>query len=108
MIAGCAHCGERIRDCTGFRRRRAGGLEISVPVTDWYHTATGHERCEGMSTLAAPRPLVSVRCPAHRKLDESCQLCLAAGDVSLYFHNNGRCIPARCYWPHERASHHGP
>ena len=105
MITSCTHCRQRIRDCTAFRLEYVGALKMSVPVTGWYHTITGHERCEGMSTLARPVPLVAVRCPAHRRVSEFCQLCLVASEICLYFHNEGRCIPARCYWRHDRASH---
>ena len=101
MITGCRHCHHQIRDCTAFELRYVGALKMSVPVTGWYHTTTGHERCDGMTTMAAPKPLVAVRCPRHKKLDETCQLCQAAGDISLYFHNSHRCIPHRCYWRHE-------
>jgi hypothetical protein len=100
VITSCVHCHQHIRDCTAFRLEYVGALKVSVPVTGWYHTVTGHERCEGMITLATPKPLVSVRCPRHRKPDETCQLCLVESRISLYYHNNHRCIPARCHWPH--------
>lgn len=99
MITRCIHCRVHIRDCTAFQPRYVDGLKISVPVTGWYHTATGHERCGGMDTIARPVPLVSVRCPMHpRRLIDGCLLCATAGDVSAFFHNEGRCIERLCYW----------
>jgi hypothetical protein len=51
--------------------------------------------------MAKPAPLVSIRCPLHRKkADENCTLCYTSAQVSLYFHNLGRCIPALCGWRH--------
>lgn len=97
MITTCTECRQQIRDCTDSEQR---GF-IRVPVRGWYHTATGYTECAGGGTMAKPAPLVSVRCPLHRrKADEGCTICYTSAQVSLYFHNLGRCIPRLCGWTH--------
>lgn len=94
MISRCARCGERIRDCTGFAR--SGYVLVTVP--DWYHIATGWRTCPG--GRAWPVLCVDVICPAHDKEDPACRVCDIASQVSLFFHNDGRCIEALCRYPH--------
>jgi hypothetical protein len=43
---------------------------------------------------------VDVICPAHDKEDPACRVCDIASQVSLFFHNDGRCIEALCRYPH--------
>ena len=52
--------------------------------------------------MAKPRPLVDVTCPQHphRPLPDECVMCYTSLQVSLYFHNLGRCIPQVCVYPH--------
>lgn len=93
MLARCRWCREQIRDCTAFRRM--------VPVISWYHITHGYERCRGGMTMAEPPPRVHVACRFHpRSYDELCRYCDTAAQVSLHFHNDGRCIPLLCGWPH--------
>jgi hypothetical protein len=99
VIASCIECTGHIRDCTVFEKR---GF-TSIPVRGWYHTSTGRYECEGGLTMARPAPLVSVSCPEHKqRSQESCRLCFTSVQVSLYFHNAGRCIPRLCGWMHVR------
>jgi hypothetical protein len=56
--------------------------------------------------MAAPVLLVSVRCHIHpRRPVPGCAECDTAAQVMITFHNNDRCIPSRCVWPHV---HGGP
>lgn len=97
MIITCTECKEQIRDCTAFERHEFG----HVTVRGWYHTRTGRYECAEGGTMAKPAPLVSIRCPLHKKgADEGCTLCYTSEQVSLYFHNLGRCIPRLCIWRH--------
>lgn len=91
MITRCARCGRKIRDCTG--QAYAGFALVSVPA--WYHVEDGTEGC------AWPVPNVSVRCPSHGgHPDDDCPGCETSEQVSLFFHNDGRCIGKLCPWPH--------
>lgn len=95
MITRCARCGERIRDCTG--HAYIGFALVSVPA--WYHTDTGLELCAGGA--AWPVLNVSVRCPGHPDHpDDDCPACETSSQVSLFFHNDGRCVEKLCRWPH--------
>jgi hypothetical protein len=97
VITRCARCGERIRDCTGFEQR---GF-IQVPVPDWYHTQTGWRMCADGLTRAWPVVHVHVACATHyRKPEDDCRACDVSLQVSLGFHNEGRCIEALCGWLH--------
>jgi hypothetical protein len=99
VIASCIECTGRIRDCTVFEKQ---GFN-SVPVRSWYHTSTGRYECEGGMTMARPAPLVSVSCPEHKRQPvQICRLCDTAMQVSLHFHNIGRCISKHCLWAHAR------
>lgn len=98
MIARCAECSGQIRDCTVLDR---GHYAIG-----WYHISDGHETCLGRTTRARPQPLVSVHCRIHpRRLALDCHGCEMSSQVMIYFHNNDRCIPVSCNWPHV---HGGP
>jgi hypothetical protein len=93
LITQCRGCHQPIRDCTG---PWAGG-RFTVA---WYHIATGWRTCED-GTVASPVSLVNASCPEHkREPDESCPACVTSAEVSLHFHNAGRCIPALCPYPH--------
>lgn len=76
---------------------------MQVAVPDWYHIADGWRTCGGPDglTRAAPVCLVHVACAEHyRKPDDDCRNCETSLQVSLFFHNDGRCIEALCGWQH--------
>lgn len=99
MITRCARCGELIRDCTGFE---PDGF-VMIPVPAWYHIGDGWRTCGGPEGTARAWPvlLVHVACATHPgDPDDSCPACETSEQVSLWFHNDGRCIGKLCRWPH--------
>ncbi len=51
--------------------------------------------------MARPRPLADVTCPQHpHQPVDDCVVCYTSMQVSLYFHNLGRCIERVCIYPH--------
>ena len=99
MLARCAECRAQIRDCTAIERGKHGHRVVQ----GWYHTSDGHERCRGRATMARPEPLINVRCLIHRAQPlPGCRSCDVSAQVMIVFHNDDRCIPSRCVWPHAR------
>lgn len=99
MITRCARCGELIRDCTEFAP--AGFVLVTVP--GWYHVADGWRTCGGEGGLTRAWPVLNVHaaCASHGdRPDDQCRACDTSEQVSLFFHNDGRCIEKLCRWPH--------
>jgi hypothetical protein len=95
LISRCARCGRRIRDCTGFVRDG----EVLVTVPAWYHTGDGTQTCGGWR--AWPVLNVHAACADHGDdPDDRCPACDTSEQVSLFFHNDGRCIAKLCRWAH--------